>query len=138
MAPSCREDHAMPRERAAPPEGDHTRVVLEAAVAALPDLLRVPSCAVLLPSAERNALRTVARRDLSEPQATALIDLLHQREVGALLEAGQPFLPHSDNGLSPALQQQLRHDGWPDLIAVPLPGTGRPVGVLALVPDGDG
>src|SRR5215207_9807699 len=113
---------------AAPPDGDLTRAVLEGAIGALPLLFRVPSCAILLPSAERNALRVVARRELAEPQVQALIELLAQREIAALLSDGRPFLPHTAEGISPALRDQLRADGWPDLIAVPLPGTGRPIG----------
>ncbi|MGH2585791.1 MAG: GAF domain-containing protein, partial [Dehalococcoidia bacterium] len=128
----------MTRDRSAPSEGDFTRAVLEAAIAALPALLRTDGCAILLPSAERNALRGVARRDLSEPQVQALTELLMQREVSDLLTAGRPFLPRAGDGISPALQARLREEGWPDLIAVPLPGTGRPVGVLALVPEADG
>lgn len=128
----------MARERSAPPEGDFTRAVLEAAIAAVPALLRAGGCAILLSSAERNALRGVARRNLTEPQVQALAELLSQREVNALLASGRPFLPRSRDGISPALQAQLQADGWPDLIAVPLPGTGQPVGVLAVVPEGDG
>ena len=128
----------MARERSAPPEGDFTRAVLEAGVAALPALLRADACAVLLPSAERHGLRVVARRNLTEPQAQALVELLGHREVAALLADGRAFLPRAGEGVSAELQAQLRADGWPDLIAVPLPGTGRPVGVLAIVPDGDG
>lgn len=129
----------MTRDRSAvPPEGDFTRAVLEPAVAAIPALLRVLGCVVLLPSVERAALRAVARRNLSEPQAQALAELITHREVAALLDAGRPFVPSAGDGLSPALQAQLRADSWPDLIAVPLPGTGRPAGALVLVPEGDG
>ncbi|MGE3598412.1 MAG: GAF domain-containing protein, partial [Dehalococcoidia bacterium] len=128
----------MTRDRSAPPEGDFTRTVLEAAIGALPALLRAESCTILLPSAERNALRTVARRNLSEPQAQALAELLAHGEVSGLLSSGRPFLPRSGDGVSTALHARLREDGWPDLIAVPLAGTGRPAGVLVLIPEGDG
>lgn len=128
----------MSRDRSAPTEGDFTRTVLEAAIGALPAMLRAESCAILLPSAERNAIRSVARRNLTEPQVQALADLLGHREVSGLLHAGRPFLPRTGEGVSPALQAQLRDDGWPDLIAVPLPGTGQPTGVLVLVPEGEG
>src|SRR5215212_6848238 len=115
-----------PDRAAAPPEGDFTRAVLEATIAALPALFRADGVVVLLPSAERKALRGVARRNLTDPQVDALAELLTHREVGALLQAGRPFLPHAAEGLSAELAERLRADGWPDLLAVPLPGTGRP------------
>ena len=105
----------MTRDRSATTEGDATRAVLESAMAALPALLQAESCAILLPSAERRAIRSVARRNLTEPQTDALAELLGQREVAGLLASGRPFLPRAEEGLSPALRNQLREDGWPDL-----------------------
>lgn len=130
----------MVRERSAGtvPEGDHSRAVLEAAIAAVPALLRVEGCAVLLAGAERPTLRVVARRNLSEPQGHALAELLNQPDVAALLAAGRPLLARTGEGLPAAFATRLQAEGWPDLIAVPLPGTGRPVGALVAVPDGDG
>jgi PAS domain S-box-containing protein len=130
----------MVRERtpAPSPEGDSTRAVLEATIAAAPPLLRVEGCAVLLASAERTALRAVAWRNLSEPQVQALADMLTQPQAAALLASGRPLLPRVGDGLPSETRAALQAEGWPDLIAVPLPGTGRPVGVLAAVPDGDG
>jgi PAS domain S-box-containing protein len=130
----------MARERtsAPTPDGDYSRAVLEAAIAAVPAALRVEGCAVLLASAERATLRAVARRNLSEPQAQALADLLNQPEAAALLAAGRPLLPRTGEGLSAASRSALQSEGWPDLIAVPLPGTGHPVGALVAVPEGDG
>ncbi len=102
------------RSATAPAETDFTRAVLEAAIAALPALLRASGGAVLLPSAERKALRGVARRNLTEPQVLALAELLGHREVSALLASGRPFLPRSGDGVSRELQAQLQEDGWPD------------------------
>jgi PAS domain S-box-containing protein len=128
----------MARDRTPPSDGELSRVILESAIAAFPTLFRVASCAVLLASAERNTLRAVARRSLTEPQVDALAELLMLGEVAARLASGRPFRPHSADDVSPALQARLREDGWPDLIAVPMPGTGHPTGALVLIPEGEG
>src|SRR5262249_39551636 len=46
--------------------------------------------------------------------------------------------PASGEGLPPAFVAELRRDGWPDMVVVPLSGTGRPVGVAAVIPEGEG